>query len=131
MVTFAIVLFRFFRGIWLGLKDPEFEGLLFTVMILLVTGTIFYMQVEKWDWLDSLFFSVTTLTTVGYGQPYPHTVAGKVFTIIYIFIGLGAILGFVNILAHHTLSSAGVKKEEKDTQPEPIAPKEESKEITS
>jgi hypothetical protein len=51
----------------------------------------------------SLYFSVVTLTTVGYGDHSPSTAAGRFFTILYIFVGLGIVLGFVNAVAEHSL----------------------------
>lgn len=84
------------------IKDPEFKGLFGFVVIMLLTGTLFYSQIEGWSLLDSLYFSSTTLTTVGFGDISPVTPLGKIFTIIYIFIGIGVILGFVNALAQHT-----------------------------
>lgn len=102
MVSFFITLTRFLRGLWYGFKDPEFKGLFFFVIILLLSGTIFYAQVEHWRVLDSLYFSVTTLTTIGFGDFSPKTDIGKIFTIVYIFIGIGTLLGFVNLIANHT-----------------------------
>jgi hypothetical protein len=87
-----------------SLKDPEFRGLLLFVSAILITGTYFYHIFEKWRWLDCFYFSVTTLTTVGYGDFAPQSDAGKIFTIIYIFIGVGVILGFVNAVARHAES---------------------------
>ena len=43
---------------------------------------------EGWNLLDSLYFSVVTLTTIGYGDLSPSTAASKIFTIFYIFVGL-------------------------------------------
>lgn len=83
------------------IKDPEFKGLFGFVVLMLLSGTLFYSQIEGWSVLDSLYFSTTTLTTVGLGDFAPATPLGKIFTIIYIFIGIGIILGFVNILAQH------------------------------
>jgi voltage-gated potassium channel len=71
--------------------------------VTLASGTLFYSRVEGWSTLDSLYFSVVTLTTVGYGDLAPSTAAAKVFTIFYIFVGIGIILGFVNAVAERSI----------------------------
>ena len=57
---------------------------------------------EGWSLFDSFYFSVITLPTIGYGDLSPSTTAGKIFTIVYIFVGLGIILGFVNAIAERS-----------------------------
>ena len=69
------------------------------VFILLFGGSLFYMAVERWRFLDSMFFCVATLATVGYGNMTPQTDLGKIFTIFYIIIGISVFLFFVNNLA--------------------------------
>jgi len=96
---------RFVRAIvdaWRS--DVAFRILLALVLSLLVSGTTFFTLVENWSVLDSFYFSVTMLTTVGFGDPAPTTVLGKIFTILYIFVGLGVIGGFINVLAKHTFA---------------------------
>lgn len=110
MFSFFITLTRFVRALWAGFKDPDFKGLFVFVLIILISGTIFYHQVEKWNYLDSIYFSTTTLTTVGFGDLAPKTDIGKVFTIIYLFIGIGVILGFINIVAHHANNQNPIKQ---------------------
>ncbi|MFH2006757.1 MAG: potassium channel family protein, partial [bacterium] len=39
----------------------------------------------------SLWWAVATLTTVGYGDVYPVTVGGKIFTFLMLMVGLGII----------------------------------------
>ena len=77
-------------------------GLIIAVIVLVVSiGTTFYHYVENLKWLDSIYFSVITLTTVGYGDITPHTDPGKIFTIFYVLIGVGIIAASLNLLVRH------------------------------
>ena len=110
MTSFFLIFIRFSRAIKSAWRESEFRGLLFMVCVILFAGTIVYHLIEKWSYLDSFFFSVTTLTTVGYGGDglSPHTPLSKIFTIIYIFIGLGVMLTFLNAIARHAQKEPSV-----------------------
>ena len=71
---------------------------------LLTTGTIFYSLVEGWSPLDSLYFSVTTLATVGYGDFAPTTALGKAFTIFFVLAGVGVVVAFASEVARQTIN---------------------------
>jgi len=90
---------QFFHMIAGAFKNPRLRGRLYAVAIILLLGTYSYMRTEGWNFLDSFYFSVITLTTVGYGDLAPQTDAGKMFTVMYIFVGLGLILSFVQLIA--------------------------------
>jgi voltage-gated potassium channel len=79
--------------------------LTFLVAFTLLSGTLFYRTVEGWSIVDAFYFSVTTLTTVGLGDIAPVTTLGRLFTVVYIFAGLGLIAGFISTLARETLST--------------------------
>ncbi len=91
----------FFRSILSFLKDEEYRSLLFSAMVILGIGTLTYHFLEGWSWIDSLYFSVITLTTIGYGDFSPQTDSGKLFTIFYILLGLGMILTFIQTVWTH------------------------------
>ena len=78
------------------LKDKSYRSLLFTTNFFIAIGTITYHFLEGWSWLDSLYFSVITLITIGYGDFSPQTDLGKMFTLVYIVIAVALILGFFN-----------------------------------
>ncbi|WP_299362731.1 potassium channel family protein [Winogradskyella sp.] len=61
----------------------------------ILLGTLVYRCLEGWSWIDSYYFSVMTLTTVGYGEMHPTNDLSKIFTTVYIFSGLGIVLSFV------------------------------------
>jgi len=80
-------------------EDAGFGALLSLTVLTLLAGTTFYHYAENWNWVDSLYFSTITLTTIGFGDFVPTTDVSKLFTIFYIIIGIGIILGFVNLVA--------------------------------
>lgn len=91
----------FFRTLISFLQDDEYRDLLITTAIILLVGTLAYHYLEGWSVIDSFYFSVVTLTTIGYGDFAPQTDAGKLFTVLYIVIGIGMILSFINTIQHH------------------------------
>lgn len=52
-------------------------------------GTAGYRLVEGWGFMDSLYMTVITLSSVGYGEVHPLDTHGRVFTIILILGGIG------------------------------------------
>lgn len=103
----------FFRTIKSFLADKEYRDLLLTVGLILIVGTLVYHQLEGWSYLDAFYFSFITLTTIGFGDFAPQTDEGKIFTIVYITIGVGIILTFINTLYHHYNNTKQLRKKKK------------------
>ncbi len=79
---------------------PSFELIAIFGVLLLVwaAGSIFYHLVEGLSLVNSIYFTAVTLTTVGYGDYTPQTDAGKIFTALYSFLGIGLFFGFAAAL---------------------------------
>lgn len=69
-------------------------------------ASVFYWWVEGWGLVDSVYFSVMTISTVGYGDLTPHTVPGKLFTIGYVLCGLGLFAATATAVAESVLRNA-------------------------
>ncbi|NPV05896.1 MAG: potassium channel protein [Syntrophaceae bacterium] len=67
--------------------------------VLVAIGTAGFHAIEGWDWLESAYMTVMTLTTVGYGDFAPQSRAGKVFTVALVAIGVGTMLYTVGLVA--------------------------------
>ncbi len=78
------VTFPYTRTIWA----------LFIIVIVLEIGTIGYSLIEGWSFINSLYMTIITMTTVGYGEVYPLSETGRVFTIVLIVTSIG-IAGYV------------------------------------
>jgi hypothetical protein len=68
------------------------------VVVILIVGATFYHFVEGWKLLDSFYFCAITLATIGYGDFAPKTDLGKLFTVFYVFTGLGVIAAYIEIV---------------------------------
>jgi voltage-gated potassium channel len=54
-----------------------------------MVGTVGYILIERMSFIDALYMSVITLSTVGYGEVHPLSPAGRIFTIAFILTGVG------------------------------------------
>jgi len=61
----------------------------------LLTGTFGFMALEGLKFLDSLYFTIVTMGTVGYGDIAPRTDAGKILDIFLVVAGVGTFIGVV------------------------------------
>ncbi|UCF93581.1 MAG: hypothetical protein JSW39_05305 [Desulfobacterales bacterium] len=64
-------------------------------MALLLIGIIGFMFVENFSLVDSIYFSIVTMATVGYGDIHPQSAAGKILALVLIVGGVGTFLGVV------------------------------------
>jgi voltage-gated potassium channel len=87
------------RAIWTLRRDPQFASLGLLAAIAIASGTGFYTLVEGLGVVDAFYFSVVTLTTVGYGDFAPRTDVGKLFTALYVLVGVGILLSFITTVA--------------------------------
>ena len=116
MIGLFIVARTIGRGLRNLVRDPSARGLLTITVALVVGGAFFYRRVEDLSWIDSFYFTIVTLTTVGYGDISPATSAGKIFTMIYLLIGVGIIIALVGEVASQLVRANAERAEESATR---------------
>ena len=62
------------------------------VVAVIIVGTVGFTLIEGWGLLDSLYMTVTTIFTVGFGEVHPLSRGGAIFTLVLIIGGVGTIL---------------------------------------
>jgi voltage-gated potassium channel len=69
------------------------------LIVFIILGSLGYMWVEEWDFFDSLWMTVITLTTVGYSEVRPLTYVGRVYSMALMLFGIGILFYIVTGLA--------------------------------
>jgi len=69
------------------------------LLALLLVGSLGFVWLEGWSFFDALYMTVTTLTTVGYGETHPLDRIGRVYNMVLILTGMGVMFYIVGSLA--------------------------------
>lgn len=75
------------------------------VAVAVAFGTTGFYLIEGWSILDSLYVATQTVTTVGYGDRTPATVAGRVFATVFMLAGVGVVLYALTATVHAIVQS--------------------------
>jgi hypothetical protein len=75
--------------------------LVFLLLLLVTIGTFTYHHLEGWNYVDAAYFSTVTMTTIGYGDMHPTHEVSKIFTIFFIFAGVGTFLFSIGVIGEH------------------------------
>ena len=71
---------------------------IFAFIIVIFAGAFLYHVVEGWSILDSFYFVIVTVTTIGYGDIHPITSVGKIFTMFFSFFGVAVAFYFLTLV---------------------------------
>jgi voltage-gated potassium channel len=85
-------------GFW-SLLATRFRFPFLLLFAALVFGTLGYHLIEGWGFLDGLYMTITTLTTVGFREVNPLSTGGRVFTMVLILAGVVTLFTSIAIVA--------------------------------
>jgi hypothetical protein len=99
MLGVLLMLGRFGKAVRQAARSAGFRGLAVSALVMILSGTLAYASIEHWSVVDAFYFAVSTLTTTSpTGLVLTHTVT-KLFTPIYVLLGLTIILEFARRIA--------------------------------
>lgn len=87
-----------------------YNRIVMAAITLITIGTVFYHFVEDFSWLDSLYFTVITLATIGYGDLAPKTDIGKLFTIFYVIVGITVFVLLAQVVLAKIIDRRNLRK---------------------
>lgn len=82
-------------------KRWRFFGFVILFILVILLGSKIYQNVEGWSYLDSVYFTVVTMTTIGYGDIVPVTSAGKMITIFASFFGIAMVFYLISVIGSY------------------------------
>src|SRR6267143_1617985 len=78
---------------------------LLAILVAIAVGTLGFHLIEGWSLWDSLYVTVQTVTTVGFGDVTPQTRAGRVFATGFMLVGVGIVLYALTSMVHLIVQS--------------------------
>ena len=104
MARYSKAIHRFHRAFLIAREEVVLFLVVALLLIYFSAVGIYYFENEAQpdkfaSVFHSLWWSVATLTTVGYGDVYPITVGGRIFTAVVLIIGLGVVAVPAGLLA--------------------------------
>ncbi|MCB0036873.1 MAG: potassium channel protein [Anaerolineales bacterium] len=87
----------------------QFRGRILRISALFIAisalGTIGYMLIEGWSFIDALYMTAITLTTVGFGEVYELSRGGRVFTLLLMIMGVSSVAYGFGVIGEYLLTT--------------------------
>ncbi len=96
-------------------SKSKVTGATVAIVLLLGFGTVGFKLLTEWTWFESFYFTLITVTTIGYTEPADLTESGRYFGTVLIVVGVGT-LGYAlsvvvqSLVSFEIVSSLGKRR---------------------
>jgi len=88
----------------------KFRAPLIIALITIMVSTIGYMVISKVNLLKAFYMTILTVTTIGYGEMWNMTPKDRLFNLLVMTVGVGAVMGYSLAVLINIVTSGEVKK---------------------
>lgn len=81
-------------------KNKLYSTLLLAILLLSI-GVVGYLNIGEYTFIEALYMTVITISTVGFGEVHPSTDSEKLFTIFLIFTSIGIFAYIVSVITEY------------------------------
>jgi voltage-gated potassium channel len=81
----------------------RFLRVIYALLFIIAIGVIGYMIIERWSFVDALYMTVITISTVGYGEVHVLSAVGKAFSIVLIVAGVGVVMYTATMIVQYII----------------------------
>lgn len=104
MISFLLTAKRLLSAIIVLWKEKVFLSLVTTLLLIIVSGTLFYSGVEGWSYFDAFYFAFVSLIPTSINVGFAPTMTfSKVFTMMYLIVGVGVMIALLAMVAKAVL----------------------------
>jgi len=123
LVRYSAAIRRFHRAVLIAKEEIVLFGFAAILLLYLSAVGIYYFENEAQpeafaSVFHSLWWAVCTLTTVGYGDVYPITTGGRIFTFLVLVTGLGIVSVPAGLVASALSKAREAEDDERGVRPD-------------
>ena len=93
--------------------STKMRVVIFSLFSVIGASTVTFKTLEDWTWIQSFYFSVVTLTTVGYGDLSPSTDESRLAATVFILIGVGIVVSALSIVGNTYIDNGHKRRQRK------------------
>jgi voltage-gated potassium channel Kch len=83
--------------------DLKLRVIVVSLVLLIALGTVLFKFLEPFTWIQSFYFTVSTMTTVGFGDLVPSSDSTRLVAALYMLLSVSLYVSFITFLGSHLL----------------------------